>query len=738
MSGEKHKSLYQLVVIGVVGGVVIGLTEVMAQISFAALIFSGELTSYMPSAIGFLLFGAGAASLVVAVLSSRPEMVSTSQDVPAAIFSIMGIAILVAIPNNLESVFHTLVVAIIITSIASGIIFILMGWFKLGRLVRFIPFPVVGGFLAGTGWLLIIGAVGVMLGKSMSLADVPEIFHPRMLVMWLPGTIFGIVMLVSHRRIEHTLLFPGLIMGGFILFYVVLAFTGTSIDEARSMGLLFETMPRGVLWRPPSVSFLSDIQWSVFLSQTGTMAAIIFISVISMLLNTTGIELIIKRDVNLDRELAAAGVGNIVAGLGGGVVGYHALTVSALGHNLGASTRIFGITISLVCFASMLFGASVLSYFPLPILGAILMYLGLDFLIEWVYDSWFKLSKTDYLLVILILVAIAHFGFLMGVFAGLVVAVMLFVISYSKVEVVKYSLDGGSCRSPVDRSDSHQYYLDENAGRLCIMKLQGFIFFGTADSLLNRVSDRINDQSQGPPRFVVLDFRHVSGFDASAINSFKKMKHVAEKQGVVIVFTDLTDWMHDQLSIGDVVTETDGIVTVFSEFDYALEWCEDQIITTCWDDIGIEDERIESFLSRMMPQTEQVEVFQDYLERVTYQPNDTVITQNSVADALYFIESGSLTVALETDEGRSVRLRTVKSGNVLGEVGMYQGLFGNAYRSASVKANEKSVLYRLNRASLERMENEHPELATALHRFITNLLSTRLIQTNRMVESLIK
>jgi SulP family sulfate permease len=722
--------------IGIVGGVVIGLTEVMAQISFAALIFSGELTAYISHGIGFLLFGAGAMCLVVALLSSSPEMVSTSQDVPAAIFSVMGVAVLAAIPRNLESAFHTLVIAIIITSIVSGIVFMVMGRYRLGRLVRFIPFPVVGGFLAGTGWLLVIGAVGVMLGEFVTLADVPEMFHPHTLLMWLPGTVFGIVMLVCHRRIEHTLLFPGLIVGGCILFYGALLLTGTSIDAARSLGLLFQTMPRGGLWRPPSVSFLFDVQWSVLLSQAGSMAAIILISVISLLLNTTGIELIIKKDVNLDRELTAAGVGNIVAGLGGGVVGYHALTVSALGHNLGASTRIFGITISLVCFASMLFGASVLSYFPLPILGAILIYLGLDFLIEWVYDSWFKLSKTDYLLVILILVAIARFGFLVGVFAGLVVAVMLFVISYSKVEVVKYSLDGGSCRSPVDRSDSQQHCLDENAGRLCIMKLQGFIFFGTADSLLNRVSDRIGDRSGGSPRFVILDFRHVSGFDASAVKSFKKMKQLAEKQGVVIVFTDLTDWMYDQLSMGNVVTGTDDIITVFAEFNYALEWCEDRIIAAYGDDICIEDEHIESFLSRMILKAEQVGVFLEYLERVMYRPDDTVITQNSSADALYFIESGSLTVALETDGGRSVWLRTMRSGNVLGEVGMYQGLFGDAYRSASVKANEESVLYRLTRASLERMEHEHSELATALHRFITNLLSTRLMQTNRMVESL--
>jgi len=151
MSSKTSTFFYQQIIVGVIGGVVIGLTEVMAQISFAALIFSGELAAYISYGIGFLLFGAAAMCLVVAVLSSRPEMVSTSQDVPAAIFSVMAVTIMVAIPDNLDSAFHTLVTAIIITSVGSGVVFILMGRFKLGRLVRYIPFPVVVDSLRGPG-----------------------------------------------------------------------------------------------------------------------------------------------------------------------------------------------------------------------------------------------------------------------------------------------------------------------------------------------------------------------------------------------------------------------------------------------------------------------------------------------------------------------------------------------------------------------------------------------------------
>ncbi|MBN1883093.1 MAG: SLC26A/SulP transporter family protein [Deltaproteobacteria bacterium] len=729
---------FQRILTGIVGGIIIGFTLVFLEISFAALIFSGDLSPYLAQGIGYVLFGTCAVCLVIALISSRPGIIAISQDVPAAIFSVVGVAVVAAIPHDPESAFHTLVAVIIMTSLVSGVAFMAMGRFRLGRLVRYIPFPVVGGFLAGTGWLLASGAMGVMLGESLTFAIVPGLFRPDILLMWLPGTIFAFVVLISLRRIDHSLLVPGLIVGGVAVFYAALALTGTSIEEARSLRLLLGSMPGEGLWKLPTASFFRDVHWQVVLSQAGSIVAVLLVSVISLLFNTTGLELILKKDVDLNRELTAAGLANVVAGLGGGVVGYQTLSLSTLGSRLGPPTRILGITAALMCVVMMLFGASVLSYFPLPILGGLLMYLGLLFLTEWVYDAWFRLSKTDYLLVILILVAIAHFGFLKGVFAGLVVAALLFVVNYSKVEVAKHKLDGDSCRSPVDRSTIHQRCLDENVWMLFILKLQGFIFFGTADSLLNQVSARVDDQSQETPRFVILDFRHVSGFDASAVNSIMKMKQLAEKSGFMLVFTNLTDWMRDQLAIGGVVDETGDVVRVFSEFDYALEWCENEIIAMCLGDDGTEVSDIDVFLSRLDIDEMDIGVFLGYLERVTCRANDMVITQGAVADELYFIESGSLTVTLETEEGRSVRLRTVKSGNVVGEMGMYLGLSGDAYRSASVTANETSVLYRLTRESLGRMERKSPDLAAALHRFIITLLSTRLAQTNRMVETLMK
>ncbi|HEV2359807.1 MAG TPA: cyclic nucleotide-binding domain-containing protein [bacterium] len=83
-----------------------------------------------------------------------------------------------------------------------------------------------------------------------------------------------------------------------------------------------------------------------------------------------------------------------------------------------------------MCAAVLFFGAGLLSFFPKPVLGGFLFFLGLSFLVEWLYDAWFKLPRTDYVLVLLILAAVGAVNFLAGVGMGVVVAIVLFVVNY--------------------------------------------------------------------------------------------------------------------------------------------------------------------------------------------------------------------------------------------------------------------------------------------------------------------
>src|SRR5581483_9529095 len=138
------------------------LLQVIMVLSFAALLFAGPLASQLPGAIGLLLVGDAVLVLVVALWSSYPGSIAVSQDVPGAILAtaIAAVAGTLAARAGPAEQFATSVLVVVGTSLITGLCMLVLGSFRLGGLVRFLPYPVMGGFLAGTGWLLLKGGVG--------------------------------------------------------------------------------------------------------------------------------------------------------------------------------------------------------------------------------------------------------------------------------------------------------------------------------------------------------------------------------------------------------------------------------------------------------------------------------------------------------------------------------------------------------------------------------------------------
>jgi SulP family sulfate permease len=179
-------------------GFLIYILEVIVVISFAALIFSGELSSQLPYGIGLVLAGDALLCFFIAFFSSYSGSIAVEQDAPGAILALSAAAIVAALPmgSGQEERFSTVVVMIVVTTLTTGLFFILLGTYKLGGFVRFLPYSVIGGFLAGTGWLLTVGGVGVMVEVSPIL----NLLQPNLLIRWLPGVILGLIMLVAVNR----------------------------------------------------------------------------------------------------------------------------------------------------------------------------------------------------------------------------------------------------------------------------------------------------------------------------------------------------------------------------------------------------------------------------------------------------------------------------------------------------------------------------------------------------------
>ena len=120
-----------------------------------------------------------------------------------------------------------------------------------------------------------------------------------------------------------------------------------------------------------------------------------------------------------------------MAGMAGAPAGYMTLSETSMSYNLGARSRLPSIVVAVISTITLVFGADVLSVFPKVILGGLLLNLGLEFMVEWLFDTWKKLHKTDYTVIVLILIVIGSVGFLEGIVLGLLMSIILFVINYS-------------------------------------------------------------------------------------------------------------------------------------------------------------------------------------------------------------------------------------------------------------------------------------------------------------------
>jgi SulP family sulfate permease len=633
---------------------------------------------------------------------------------------------------SIEAKFITVVVTIILTSVISGTFFVLIGGFKLSRFVRFIPYPVVGGFIAGTGLLLVQGALGIMLGRALSLSNLGSLFRNETLLLWIPGVLFGTLVLIASRRLNHFLTYPALLAGAIVVFYLLMRIGGFRINEMREMGLLLGPFPPGALWKPLNLSLLAQVDWEVILSELSNMAAVAIISLVSLLLNASALELIAQKDVDLNRELISTGIANIAGGLGGSSVGYHMLGVSSLAFRMGISNRLVPVFAASVTGITLLFGASLLSLIPKLIAGGLIFFVGLSFLTEWLYDAWFQLPRLDYALVWVILIVVGAAGFLQGVGTGIVIAVVLFVVNYSRIDIIKDALSGTSYQSSIERPFEHRQLIRSMGERIQILRLHGFIFFGTSQTLVNHINDRIKDSGHEKLRYLILDFQHVTALDSSAVFSFIRLRQLADHQQFHLILTDLdAETKHKLTRAG--LGEQDEWIHFIPSLDYGMEWCESKLLVEEGGSAILRASTLHAQLRKMLPTQEQIDRFMEYLEKEEVQQYHIVITKGDQPDSMYFVASGKLTTRLEISKGKFIRLSSQGAGTMVGEM----GLFLKQSRTATVVADEESVLYKLSLNHYNRMMKEDPELAFQLHQWIGRVLSVRLAENNHTLERLL-
>jgi SulP family sulfate permease len=643
-----------------------------------------------------------------------------------AVGSLVGSASMAQSGDLLATVLATMLFA----TLTTGLFLLAVGVFRLGGLARYIPYPVVGGFLAGTGWLLIRGSFEVVTGLPATLSGLSRLLEPEIIILWLPAVIVTLTLLIGLRKLRSFLTLPALLIGLLAAFYLVLWLTGTPLSTAREMGLLLVS-DEGLLLQLPSPMLLKGANIGAVLGQTGNIAVVAGIALVSLMLNATSLELVFQNEVDINRELRAAGVTNMFTTFTGGMVGFLSVSLSPLIHRTGSRSHLPSIIAAVLLAFMLFFGFGILAYFPKAILGGLLLFLGIDFLNEWVISSLKRFTPIEYTVVFLILIVIASTDFLVGVGVGLIAMIIMFVVSYSRVSVVQHILSGAQIHSNVERNAIEQRELSRRGEGIYIVELRGFLFFGTANSMVELIRDRVADKSKMHPKFVLIDFKNVTGLDSSAALSFVKTEQLAKKNDFKMVLTGASTTHKKRLQNGGLSYDCEW-VCYFTDMDRGLEWCEEHILK--------EVENIDQPLSGDL-YSQLCELgfdsafalrFINYLEPITVNPGERLIRQGVKANALYYIEKGKVSVFLEREDGDPIRLRNIRTGSTVGEMGFYTG----AIRTASVIAEETTSALRLDQNAITEMTRDGPELASAFHKWIAQLLSDRLARATLTIDAL--
>jgi SulP family sulfate permease len=718
---------------GLTAALINAIILISVELSLAALIFSGDLQQFLPRGIGIMLMGTFIISIIISLTSSLAGMVGVPQDTPAALMALVAAGIAVTLKGREpEVIYSTVMGAIMFASLLTAILFILLGWFKASSFVRYIPYPVVGGFLAGTGYLLVKGAFGIMTDVPLTFAALPDLFSSQHVWRWLPGILFGLALYMILRRTNHFLILPGAILTATILFYAYIFLFGVSISQASASGWMLGPFPEGGLFKLFTLDNLAQVQWSAVFGHFDTYVTLFGLSVISLLLNSSGLEVIYKKDVDLDRELISAGSATFIGGLFGSVVGYQTLGFSALAHRFNVNSRLVGVFTGLLCGLALFVGASVLSFFPKPVLGGILFMLGLSFMAEWLIDYYKLLPRMDYILIWVMLIIIQVFEFLQAIGVGIVIAAILFVISYGSVDVIKSVFSGDTFHSHVERSKRHKKFLVERGKQIHILRLQGYIFFGSIQRVLQNIRERISMKDIQHLKYLVLDFKGVTRLDSSAIFGMTRLKQLTETNNIIMTWTNLSDEVHGQMENGALIQNEDDTFSIQPTLEYGLEWCENKLLAREVKENKVDFvDSILSYMSHSFPGMDRVK---KYIEPETVQAGEYLIRQGETSHDLLFIESGQMMVEFEAANGRKERLRSVQSGATVGEVAFYLG----GPRTASVKAETASTVYRLTTKTLDKIQKEDPEVSALLHQWLGRLLAERLADNNRIVELLLE
>jgi SulP family sulfate permease len=695
-------------------GLIVGLSAIIYSLSYGALLFSGQLVAHVSLGITAALI----TSMIGALLGMASEdgRLISGPDTNTISGMVGALAVVGSLELSSADQVSMAMETIFLSTVVCAGSFFLLARFKLAGLVRYIPFSVMAGLLASTGWLMCSGALTIIAGTPLNLAGLDNFLAQP----YRPELALGIAVAASLRllasRVPHVWLIP-LVMAlttAVVNLMLVSGLCGNACD--RNIWLFSEL--KGMQWVPAWKLDFSANHLGPLLHVLPYLLAVSFIGLLTILLTLSSLELTLRREFDLNRAVRTHGAFAAMAALLGGFVGIIATGRTTLNQATGGGA-LSGLVAALACLAVLLGAGSVLIWVPKAALGGLVLYLGVNMLLQWLWGQRRLVSKIELAQIVLILVLVAHYGYLAGFGAGLAIACLSFVVTYSALSVARPPTDLSLRSSSVVRPPHHTELLKVAGHKSVIYQLNGYFFFGSA----NRIDQMFKDGNIERCSGVVVDFRGVSGIDRAAIGVFSRILRRYESQPLRFYFVvaGANRMALDGMSLGG---RGDPNLRFFVSFDEALEAAEEDLISS------FPEEKSAHSLFEFLDSPAERQLFLAHCESRSVAQGEKLCAEGDLSDAIYFVERGSFDITKATREG-PIRLSQLREGTMAGEMAFYTG----QARTATIEAVQDSEVKVLSRQSLEHMRDTQPGLASKVDRMVIRKLCAALVRSNALMAS---
>lgn len=682
--------------------------------ALAAILFPEKLSLHLSTGIGMALLSTSIFNIVFPLFSSYRGAIGLPTASITCVLSLMASSIMDSLRRQTadDVVFYTFWAALILCGLSLALCFFLLGYYRLGNFLRYLPYPVIGGFMCAISLILILTNLHMLCAKNLGFFD---LFAAENIQSYLPSILGALLLIEMTKYSNKSFIIPLFLIATTALFYFLTSPFYT-VSDLYAKNMLLGPFPDTVLWQPLSLDLIYQSDYSVLLNEFPKLILLLITALVPLLLTENYLEQSFHEEIHFQHDLIYAGIGNAFCALGGGLPAMPSKTLCSLTAEMKASSRLVGLLTALISACFLSFAADQLSLLPKSVLGILLFYLSFKNLSQWLFDvSW-----RDLAVISLIMLSLAFWGVFQGLLVALICTVFLMLFHQSEGKIIKHCLSGEHYRSYVERPEHLRSLLRERAKSLFIIKLQGYLFFASSTRVLDKIRQRI--LAQDPLKYLIIDFAELEKIDSTATNSLLKIIQLSKEHKFSLIVCNLSEEHHNLLQ-----KENLHDIHYFYKLNEALEWSENQLLKE-------QDsyETLQDQLKRIS--NKKISALMQHFEKLQLNIGETLIRQGDASNDVFFIESGQVSVQLNLNDGKTILLRKIEPGSVVGEVALYL----QTPRSATVITEKPSIVYKMTRAKLDEIKEHDPEAAALFHEYIAWVLAERLTDTNQLLRSLVE